>query len=477
MGLSGKEAKDKGGAASRLLEPVMLNPADYLALCMDPSMILRAQGMEPDRWQREFLLSNARRSLLLCSRGAGKSRVVSALALHTAIFQPKSLILLVSRAQRQSLELFRYVKQGFRALDEPLPAIKENETTLELANGSRIVALPGKEANIRSYQGVALLVLDEASRIPDDLYFAVRPMLLVSKGRLVALTTPFGRRGWFHEEWVKGGDAFTRTSVTWQQCPRITKDDIDRERESMGDGWVQQEYECQFTALEGLVYPEFDRAVWDILQAPPPGKWVGGIDFGWRNPFAAVWGTLDSDDILWITGERYLRQTPLHEHRAALKALGPVMWYADPAGASDIAELRSADIRVRKADNAIRLGIQCVNARITSGRLRVSRVNCPNLIWESKLYRYPTAQEKKIIGENPVDADNHALAALRYLVSRVDARVMARLRGDQRSEKPLPRDESPQEEEVTVTPEQEKAAKPVKNVWNTVDNPEVWRNI
>ncbi|MFO0929145.1 MAG: hypothetical protein U0736_19335 [Gemmataceae bacterium] len=44
------------------------------------------------------------------------------------------------------------------------------------------------------------------------------------------------------------------------------------------------------------------------------GRRVGGIDFGWRNPFAAVWGTLDADDVLWLTGERYCSRTPLHDH-------------------------------------------------------------------------------------------------------------------------------------------------------------------
>src|SRR5436190_1727587 len=81
------------------------------------------------------------------------------------------------------------------------PAGRETQLRLELANGSRVVCLPGREGTIRSFGGVALLVLDEAARIPDALYRSVRPMLAVSGGRLVALSTPFGRRGWFWQEW------------------------------------------------------------------------------------------------------------------------------------------------------------------------------------------------------------------------------------------------------------------------------------
>src|SRR5271169_4443217 len=72
-----------------------------LALALDPSLILQAQGMQPDAWQREFLLCPSRFVLLNCCRGAGKTRTTSALALHTALFKPGSLTLLISKAQRQ----------------------------------------------------------------------------------------------------------------------------------------------------------------------------------------------------------------------------------------------------------------------------------------------------------------------------------------------------------------------------------------
>ena len=99
------------------------------------------------------------------------------------------------------MELFGYCKQGMHALRWPVPAVKETETQIELQNSSRIVSLPGKEATIRSFQGVTLLVLDEASRIPDDLYATVSAMTATAKGRQVLLSTPFGQRGFFWREW------------------------------------------------------------------------------------------------------------------------------------------------------------------------------------------------------------------------------------------------------------------------------------
>jgi hypothetical protein len=403
-----------------------VNPTQLLALALDPSLLLAAQGLEADPWQRALLLSTDRHVLLNCSRQSGKSTTVAALALHTALFVPTALVLLCSPSLRQSGEIFRKVLAGHTALGRPLRAVYRTQRQLELANGSRVLSLPGREGTIRSFGGVSLLVLDEAARIPDDLYRSVRPMLAVSQGRLVALSTPFGQRGWFWQEW-EGNGPWKKVRVGWQDCPRITPDFIAEEHRALGDAWVRQEYECSFVALEGLVYPDFPMALVDDWPQPQ-GQAVGGIDFGWRNPFAALWGVLDRDDVLWIAGERYLRQTPLHEHATALRERGSVTWYADPAGRTEIEELRAAGVAVRPGDNDLRAGIAAVTARLRTGRLKVHRSACPNLAAEARLYRYPTAAERALQGEEPLDRDNHALAALRYLVARLDARFLARLR-------------------------------------------------
>jgi hypothetical protein len=414
-----------------------------LAMALDPSLLLEARGLAPDPWQRALLLSTERQILLNCSRQSGKSTVVSALAMHTALFTPNSLVLLLSPSQRQSAEIFRKVLDTYHALGRPPQAVYKTQLRLELANGARVLCLPGREGTIRSFGGVSLLVLDEAARIPDDLYRSVRPMLAVSQGRLVALSTPFGQRGWFWQEWV-GTGPWKRFRITWRDCPRITPEFIAEETRALGPAWVQQEYECAFNSLEGLVYPDFEQALVDDWP-DPAGRPVGGIDFGWRNPFAAVWGVLDRDDVLWIAGERYRRETPLHEHAAALQAHREVTWYADPAGRTEIEELRAANLTVRAGENDLRPGIAAVTARLRTGRLKVRRAGCPNLIAEAQLYRYPTASERALAGELPVDEHNHALAALRYLVSRLDARFLARMRG-RREAPPTPTDRPPDDE-------------------------------
>ncbi len=217
-----------------------------LALALDPVVLAEQAGLQPDKWQRDVLRSHAPRQLLNCSRQSGKSTTTALLTLHTALYEAGSLSLVLSPGERQSMEFLRKVTSLYRTLGRPVPAEAENKLELELSNGSRIVALPGVEGTIRGYSGVRLLIVDEASRVKDDLMAAVRPMLAVSGGRLLALSTPFGKRGWWYEAWENGGATWERVKVTALDCPRITLEFLEEERRILGDIFYQSEYMCRF---------------------------------------------------------------------------------------------------------------------------------------------------------------------------------------------------------------------------------------
>jgi hypothetical protein len=186
---------------------------------------------------------------------------VGALATHAAVYRPPALVLMVSRAQDQSSELYRKARFAFNALGRPVSVVSESARRMELANGSRVISLPGSEATVRSYSGVNLLLVDEASRVPDELFYAVSPMLAVSGGRLLALSTPFGRRGWWHESWVSS-EPWKRVRVPATACARIPAEFLERERRSMPDWRYRQEYECAFEASADQVFrdEDIDRA-------------------------------------------------------------------------------------------------------------------------------------------------------------------------------------------------------------------------
>lgn len=238
--------------ARRNHDPAMLD-----RLRDDPAQTMAAAGMPPDPWQEQLLRSSAPRMLMLASRQSGKSSVASALALHTALLQPRSLILLLSPSLRQSRELFRKIISLFNALRRPLAVTAESALRIEFANGSRVVSLPGTEKTIRSFSEVAMLIIDEAARVDDALYVAVRPMLAVSQGRLVALSTPFGKRGWFHDEW-HGPAEWQRVRITADQCPRITPEFLAEERRALGERYFRQEYMTEFCETIDAVFSYAD---------------------------------------------------------------------------------------------------------------------------------------------------------------------------------------------------------------------------
>lgn len=256
-------------------ERVMRND---LAAMWDPVIFAQRAGIVPDEWQARVLQSRVPQQILLCSRQSGKSTISAVLAIHTAIYQPGSLILVLSPSLRQSQELFRKILDTYAAAGETVKADTENKLTLELSNGSRIVSLPGKEATIRGFSGVSLLLVDEASRVDDALYQAVRPMLAVSRGRIILLSTPWGRRGFFHHEWMEGGDAWQRTKVTAHDCPRIDAPWLEAEQRRIPRSIFLQEYLCEFTENEDAVFSHDDiRAMLTEGGAPlfPDGLTLG----------------------------------------------------------------------------------------------------------------------------------------------------------------------------------------------------------
>ena len=218
-----------------------------LAAALDPAAFATGAGLIPDPWQAEVLRSSASRMLLNCSRQSGKSTITGVLAVHTALYEPGALVLLLSPSLRQSGELFRKCLDAYRVAGRPVPADAESALRLELANGSRIVSLPGTEVSVRGFSAVRLLIIDEAARVEDSLYTSVRPMLAVGAGRLVAMSTPFGRRGFFHREWTEGGPAWQRVEVPASMCPRIPAAFLEEERRALGSWWFKQEYLCEFS--------------------------------------------------------------------------------------------------------------------------------------------------------------------------------------------------------------------------------------
>ncbi len=241
---------------------------DRLMQGLDPVLFARQSlGFDPDPWQVEALRSTSKRILLNCSRQAGKSTVAAIKALHMAIYKGDSLILLVSPSYRQSGELFLKVRDALNNLNERPVMLEDNKLSMILPNNSRIVSLPGKEQTIRGFSSVDLLIEDEAARVEDALYYSCKPMLAVSDGIQMLMSTPWGKRGHFFEAW-HSSDNWHRVEVPASECPRISKAFLEEERKSMPNLFFQSEYCCKFTETADTVfnYELIMRAMTDKIK-------------------------------------------------------------------------------------------------------------------------------------------------------------------------------------------------------------------
>jgi hypothetical protein len=241
----------------------MVELRDDLRLALDRVSFAKELGIVPDGWQEDLLRSSSGRVLLNCCRQSGKSTMAALIGLHRALYRDGSLVLILAPAERQAKETFSKVAGLYRRAQpseaHTIPPDSYRKLGMELTNGSRIEALPGTEKTIRGFSGVDLLILDEAARVDDGLYFAVRPMLAVSGGALMMLSSPAGRRGVFFEEWSEG-EGWERYEVKAEDCPRISEEFLEEERASLPRRVYRQEYECSFEDTDDAVFSYEDVA-------------------------------------------------------------------------------------------------------------------------------------------------------------------------------------------------------------------------
>jgi phage FluMu gp28-like protein len=201
-------------------------------------------NLAPDPWQAELLRSDKRRHLLLCSRQSGKSTACAALALHTAFSKPESLTLLISRSHMQAKELFKRCLSLYEKLPGAPKRTDDSRLKMEVSSGSRILSLPSNESTIRGYSA-DLVILDEAARCDDAIIGSITPMLGTTNGRLIGLSTPHGKRGWFWEAW-SSGHGWARTRITADDCPRLSDEFLQEQRDLLGEWVFRQEFLCEF---------------------------------------------------------------------------------------------------------------------------------------------------------------------------------------------------------------------------------------
>lgn len=253
-------------------------------------------GFDSYQWQDKILYPSLKWKLLLTCRQAGKSTAVAAKVEPVCRFEPGSDALIVCPAQDQSKEVMHKVADFINLRDDPYltgDAVYEKVWK----NRSRVMALPGSERSVRGYSDPRFIIFDEAARIGDATYNAAIPMTAAGVTEVLALSTPWGKRGWFYRAWHDQSGTWDKVMVTvrWRLAPdemslvqgppedemqdyyakrgvsfyyseRHTKAFCERMLGEIGPLWYRQEYQCEFI---DLVTGVFTDSV--VQQAVDPG--------------------------------------------------------------------------------------------------------------------------------------------------------------------------------------------------------------
>jgi hypothetical protein len=236
-----------GIGGSMPAQPPAALPAELPQQQLPLEDFCRQINFVPDRKQQLVLASTSKRIILNGARQSGKSHILAVRAVRTLIaastMRPK-LALIVAKTMAQAKETILKMDRCFAALKLRTHGEPGQELARVLPNGSRIIGLAADDGTVRSYTA-DLVILDEAARVPDEVWDAIEPTLATTNGDFIIASTPGGKRGLFWETWTNGGPEWLKVQTTVHECPRVSKEFIESQRRK-GEAYFKTEYECQF---------------------------------------------------------------------------------------------------------------------------------------------------------------------------------------------------------------------------------------
>lgn len=312
--------------------------------------------------------------------------------------------------------------------------IQANESRLEIhtrtvRGGESLIVLHGWES-IETLRGQAFdfLVIDEVAMMRNfwvNWQEVLRPTLTDTRGEVLFTSTPKGFNHFYDLFNAELSDKdFKSFHFTSYDNPFIPKEEIDVAKGQMTPQRFAQEYLGEFSKTEGLVYKEFSREK-NLYDKLPDGEFekAGGIDFGYTNPAAVLHIYHNDGRKYYVEDEWYKRQRTDAQLAEYVSACKFVETYPDPESPSAIEELRSRNVNVReviKNKDSITNGINKIRELLLRGDLMVNK-RCINLIYEFETYSTEERDSDRNNPERPIKANDHALDALRYAISGLQA--------------------------------------------------------
>ena len=387
---------------------------------------------------------------------SGKTDLIVAWMVARALFWPNYSQIILRKNRNQCEK--RIFDETLRVLlDKFVPkryyTLNRDKLTVTFYNGSRIVCdgCDDKE-RVRNIFGSEWLTMffNEASEFPLDVVddLTSRNVQHVERAgveaacKIILDTNPKGKAHWIYKQCIQGVNPTTgepipkgqRWSVVggWHitdNLKNIAKNSLQKLESMQSEIARRQLIDGEWCSGEGLVYNEFNERQhvrpqgYAFVDGKPRGRVYRSIDFGFNEPFCCLFATI-VDDVVIIFDMIYRKKTLLEDHVERILDMckgWDVAWtVADSASPEYIGQLKRMGFRAkpskkdpRKVEGAS--GFELVKRRLRDGRLIITR-NCRPLLAEIETYEFETGTD------SPADGDDHAMDALRYLITQIDWR-------------------------------------------------------
>jgi len=359
--------------------------------------------VKPHYYQSQALRSTSRFIALIAGTGGGKT-FTGPLWLYREIEQyPEDQYFVIAPTYKMlTRATVPTLMEVFRETDAQ-GTYSQNRGVYELPQGAKIWFGSADRPETLEAGQYRAVWLDEAGQMKYMVWVVVQARLGFLKGKALITTTPYSLN-WlykeFYQKWLSGDKDYDVIQFESINNPYYPQDEFARARKTLSSQLFDMRYRGQFRKMEGLVYPDFSNDhIIDPFKVPLEWRRQGGVDFGFNNPHVAIKGAVDDDDILYIYDEWYRSQMLLSVHAEKMMDM---RYAGDPSGKREIEELLDLGVRVSSGDNDVNLGLQKVNERIKSHRIKVFK-NCKNLIDEFETYHWEGEKDK------PHKEDDHCM--------------------------------------------------------------------
>lgn len=409
-------------------------------------------GYTPHAFQKPVHDSNVRFKVCVCGRRSGKTT----LALNE--------LLKAAWENKDKLARIWYIAPNYRQaktvawemIKEIIPEqiisnINEAELMIRLVNGS-IIELKGADAQ-DSLRGSKLyfVVLDEYATMKRTVWEEIiRPSMAdVPGSRAIFIGTPAGMHNHFKTLYDKANSGNLSDWKAWKfgtgDNPYVSKTELDELRKGTDPNIFKQEYEAEFVEMAGAIYPMFKKEIHCVnpMEIPEHYERVVGMDWGMRNATAIIFASVSNKgeiiiyDTLYGNGKTVSQWADIIKSRHDYEQI--TQWIIDPAALSQAREFGNFGINfisynpeTLKKINDVNIGINLVQQYLLEGKIKIFK-HCDVLIDQMEQYQWEPSNSRLDLDPRPkpLKKDDHAVDALRYLVS---ARVVAKEKKSQKYE-------------------------------------------